>query len=297
MRKVLRDSREVAHVWAHQLQSEGRSGNVSFHGRVIFSYAAPIGCILEDGRVWLSNRSYSNTTSRHQSYVRQAVNHMPRVFSWAVPEDGDALGIRLAHSANFDYFTRELVARYGELAAYPRRNRRLGAEISALVSAKNDYRDAFQLDWPTETMEGSEQACREAAKALAEQHRLDAIRREKARLAQIERQREDLAAWRLGGFVYSHFEVTALRIKEDMIETTKGARIPVEHAKKVWPLLTALKDGGRTYKRNGHTIHLGPYALDEFDAKGTLHVGCHHIPWQEIEQVAVQLGLNSGEPQ
>lgn len=75
---------EVAHLWAHQAQSSARdsSGNFFFTGRTIYSYGAHfvMAHILSDecgptlaGRVLWNDETRSNTTSKHQSIVRQAL--------------------------------------------------------------------------------------------------------------------------------------------------------------------------------------------------------------------------------
>lgn len=67
----------VAHVWAQQSQSEGRSnnGNLYFDGPVIYSYGSHFvaGYIDREGAAWINSDSYSPTTAKHMSYVSRAV--------------------------------------------------------------------------------------------------------------------------------------------------------------------------------------------------------------------------------
>jgi hypothetical protein len=80
-----------------------------------------------------------------------------------------------------------------------------------------------------------------------------------------------------------------LRIKAEEIETSLGARIPVQHALRVLPLVREIIGAGRMYKANGHTIHLGHYSLDEITADGTIIAGCHRIARSEFERFAAVL--------
>ena len=41
---------------------------------------------------------------------------------------------------------------------------------------------------------------------------------------------------------------------------------------------------------NGHTIHLGHFALDAVDGAGNVRAGCHEVAWEEIERVATSPG-------
>lgn len=36
-------------------------------------------------------------------------------------------------------------------------------------------------------------------------------------------------------------------------------------------------------------MHLGVYALDRIEVNGTVHAGCHVVPWPEIERIAAEL--------
>src|SRR5262249_10871971 len=83
-RTVARNTHEAIHGWAQQNRPHGRSGNVSFDGPSLYSYAAEIARFVEvKGRivVLISGRSYnptngnphSPTTSSHVSSARWAV--------------------------------------------------------------------------------------------------------------------------------------------------------------------------------------------------------------------------------
>jgi hypothetical protein len=85
-----------------------------------------------------------------------------------------------------------------------------------------------------------------------------------------------------------------LRVSGDQIETSQGARIPVEHAPRIWTLVQACRSSGRAYEKNGHTEYAGPYAIEGVSAEGELTAGCHKIAFAEIERLAVQLGITHG---
>jgi hypothetical protein len=82
-----------------------------------------------------------------------------------------------------------------------------------------------------------------------------------------------------------------LRVSGDQIESSMGARIPLEHAPRLWALIQACRSTGRAYAANGHTEHAGPYAIDSVSAEGELKAGCHTIPYAELELMARTLGL------
>lgn len=121
--------------------------------------------------------------------------------------------------------------------------------------------------------------------------------------------------WRLGGPFESHghfarhFEGGGVMLRltkfadgPDMIETSMGARVPVAAAPMVWAAVQATRAGiigdahhprydateARIFKR---LVRIGDYPLDRIDADGTLHAGCHSIPYSELRAMARALNL------
>jgi hypothetical protein len=84
-----------------------------------------------------------------------------------------------------------------------------------------------------------------------------------------------------------------LRVNGEQIETSLGARIPLAAAPMVWNLVQrALGAGGFEPSHALGRLKLGDYPLDRIDADGTLHAGCHAIPYSELEVMARRLGLS-----
>lgn len=106
---------------------------------------------------------------------------------------------------------------------------------------------------------------------------------------------DKISAWRNGHSISLPWNNTTahLRVKGDNIETSRGAVFPVEHGKKAFALIAMCREHGREYVRNGHTIHLGSFAIDRVSSNGDVHAGCHFVAWSEIEHVARELGLVS----
>src|SRR5581483_2478726 len=117
-------------------------------------------------------------------------------------------------------------------------------------------------------------------------------RAERERIAALELT-EKIALWRANDPNVSSWQVSAapamLRITGNEVETSKGARFPVSHAKRGLAVVRACMSSNREYVRNGHTVHLGHYPLDRVEVNGTVHAGCHVVTWAEIERIAPQL--------
>lgn len=292
MRKP-RNSSELFHYWAHQVMPEARCGNVSFRGPVLYSYAQPIALLLSNDRVLLSDRQWSITTSSHQSQARSASNHRTHCYAEVIPESLSYFP--RAHEDNRKVWLEKAERASAELKNHPRRKKSVALRIGTYVSSYNAYRAFFELEWPELTSEEMLKLVEEnAADRAAIQARRAALDREQRRLREID-EANDLALWREHKTDRRSFSKMALRVTKDgtEIETTRYANFPIEHAQNIWPLLCRYMQEKRVYKRNGHTIHLGVYALDSFNAdmNGTLVAGCHTVPWEEIESIAAVIGL------
>lgn len=80
-KKIFADSRQVAHIWAQQTQAYGAnpSRNIYFEGASIWSYGSHF-CLARFASpsvVLVNDNSYSVTTSRQQSDVRDALRGLP----------------------------------------------------------------------------------------------------------------------------------------------------------------------------------------------------------------------------
>jgi hypothetical protein len=304
-RKVFPTS-EIPHLWFHQTQSDARSqGNIFFDGDTIYSYGThfPIArhVTSKSGRraVLFTTRRYSVTTSGHCSSVRQAIPSGTTVFS--VPNVGDTWG-GVNHEANLQSLIDES-------------QNSLGKARRARVSGQYDLASAFgyretarkyarffgvpcpKFDFlPT----GKElKALKAQIAERGERHKVSqahAAEREQIRRAEQHRIEmldfaEKSALWRAGNpnVRLPWGAQTLLRIKGNEVETSRGARVPVSHAKRGLAFVRSVVSSGQEYVRNGHTLHLGHYAIDRIETDGTLHAGCHVIKFAEIQSLAPAL--------
>jgi len=305
-KKYVFDTGEIPHLWAHCTQDEARNrqGNLYFNGDTIYSYGShfPIArqVVSEAGEraVLFTTATYSVTTSSHCSAVRSAIPSSIPVFH--VPNV--CLG---------RYSGRELTTddHAGNLADYTER-----IEKHVITSAR--ARSSYAEEW------NHEHAVRLRGEAFAycaffglpdpkisevpelDSEALTAIRKreakraaEKAEQTRRENEREairhseNMAKWRAGeyhgGFPYGF--PTMLRIIGDEVQTSRGARFPVSHAKRALAFVRKGRESRQAYVRNGHTIHLGPYCIDRIEADGAVKAGCHVVSWDEIERIAPSL--------
>jgi hypothetical protein len=301
---------EIPHLWFHQTQSDARNGqgNVYFDGDTIYSYGEhfPIArhVTSKSGRpaVLFTTKRHSVTTSGHCSAVRQAIPQSATVFH--VPNlRGDFWGGReIDHAANLAHFVTESRDALGKA----RRAHRSGEwELKAAFGYRETartYARFFRVPCPKFDFlpTGKELKTLKAQIAeRAERHKASqALSAQREQERQAERHRiemldsaEKSALWRQGNpnVRLPWGAETLLRIKGSEVETSRGARVPVSHAKRGLAFVRRVVSSGQEYVRNGHTLHLGHYAIDKIETDGTLHAGCHVIKFSEIENLAPAL--------
>lgn len=286
----------VAHVWAQRSQDHGRNSSDSlyFHGDIIYSYGDhfPIARFVDNEHgtlVLYTSHDYSVTTSQHKSKVRRAI------YNERVIEVDDVLAVSPeAHEANGQWF-RTTIDEALLKAKRARKNRGYYLDSVERLSGKMEiYSDFFDLGWEKYLPDDDAvNAMLEQRKAAAAERR-EALKRKKEQLA-IE-QAEAIEEWRRGErdyLPYSHTLDIMLRVKDDEVQSSWGARFPASHAKAIWKLVSGCMQQGKSYKRphDARSIRAGYFTIDAVTPTGTVKAGCHTVDYDEVERLARSLGF------
>ena len=292
------ESNQVAHLWAHKSQDSARNAgrsNFYFEGDTIYSYGRhfPIARHVSNKRgnnaILFTTADYSVTTSGHKSMVRGAIPRTVPVFYVARPELDP-------HPEQLDEFQ----ARIDEATLKAERSRKWkdsyltdrAAEIKAFEAFATFIGSKRKPKIPDEAWLKEQ---KRLAKVQAEKNRQERKEREQRQAAERERLRieskEQFEQWLNGTghhfpYAYQNYGADYLRLEGDEVVTSRAARVPAKHVRKAVPLVLSLIEAGKTYQRNGHSIHLGEYVIDSIDENGTLTVGCHTFKKEEILRFA-----------
>lgn len=313
----------IPHKWAHRVQNRsgrvaGRAGNVFYEGEKIYSYGRHfcIARLLPNDIVIYGTHTYSSSTTSHQAAVRGAVSHLKVVYCH--DPDDSACGNKVVAECHIQDTLAELpkLTKFKELKRLGARLRarseaeKFNAYLAALPEGESKGVEPFDLTEPRFN-HTPEEAARYAVLVREEQERQNlreakreerwaAARERRAinmRLAE-ERAKTRIPDWRnhVPGVYLGYGMPTLLRLSKDgeNVETSKGADIPVSHAKRLWPLIQNCRAVGKGLA--DRIVRLGLYMLDEIKPDGSIIVGCHNIPYSEIELIAGQLGLLQSEP-
>jgi hypothetical protein len=309
-------NQELVHIWAAGRQDHGESSGMSFSpyplesdlrekgwtASRLYSYSTIIGAIFtrKDGKklAILNLNSYSMTTSsKHQSPMQGAVRHLDRAYipcyigrgDSYFPVDSKTLFKRMvegAHRRAADFIVSSKKRRTEST-----RDRDLAqandicdnlAKIAAFFGHK--YKRPDNFDSITAAVE------KEARKQ-------DRMRKQAAKQRIIDQQ-ERMQKWLAGDrTVFASFEETKLRVIDDVIETSRGAKVPKDQAVKCWTMLKRWHDAGQVVRASDlpKPLQFGSYTFTAYqpDNGGVLVVGCHDIPFSELARIAVTVGAEA----
>jgi hypothetical protein len=291
--KTVFSSKEVAHIWAQNNQKEGRNsaGNIYFRNGEIYSYGSHfcMGKILPSGIVLITNRAYSNTTSKHLSHVWRSVSHRKPI-RCAYPERSIQDNLRA--------FQSDMKSQY-EIILAPRKRQATkdiaALQIAAISENVDSYLAAMGTSFTAFSLErnvGFEEI--DLLYAFAKQQDLSLLshgferltnERSEREKAAKEKARKELKAkvskWLKGERVSIYgCEDVLLRNVGENVETSMGAQVPLKEAE----ILFRMAQTGKDVK--GHQI--GYYTV--ISLNGVLTIGCHKIERKEINRFAKKMG-------
>lgn len=328
MRTVV-ETDEVAHLWAHQSQSEARNSraNYSFRGELLYSYNTVIGRIVErkgKGRaVLLGTSRHSSTTNRHQSFAARATSHLPQ---FHVPGGFDRFGAppnKNTHAENLKSYGERIAELVGKAVRARTNGEWHKQEAERLTNEANKYITYFGLRNKRFTLpdklDGDAwkaiQTEQEAARKreTAKQTKLRA-EREAAAKADYEKRRAEYLAnlerWTAGEDVelprgwyrQGPEQLDRMRVKGSRVQTTQGAIVSVADVRAQLPVvLSALRNlpcaPGTQHHFDNFTVgpYGGAYIDHERDGAVILRVGCHRFGAAEVERIAEIIGTLPAE--
>lgn len=315
--KTIFPTDEIAHLWMHQTQGAAynQARNFYFEAATIFSYGGhfPIAKHVtgKNGKskaILFTTRGYSVTTSKHIGNVRHAIdgNDVPVFYVLRLNANSE-----YEHMANLKEYAAQAVHHLAKSKTSRTQGTRLLAQAFGYRDTAKAYAKFFGVTYnvadfkflpkPSEVAELTAKAQAKEARAAEarEVRRLNFDARWAAKAAKWEEQRriqalEDvkkIELWKAGSTeVYPSYSwPTMLRIRGSEVETSRGARVPVEHGARALALVRKIMARGEAFVSNGHTCPVGVYKIDRIDVDGTVHAGCHVIPWPELERIAPEL--------
>lgn len=292
MKKVV-DNSTVAHLWANRIQDEATNPqrNFWFEKDYIYSYGRHFPIARHyNGVVLFTTRGYSNTTNKHIYLVKRAASGLKIVECHDVTAYGD-----YSHNDNIKQFIVNIEGLLVKLAKAKKPESYIN-RINCVLADIDNYRAnvKFKLDRKHSTFI---KKCKTDLSSLSE-HKKEELKKQKAaaekRLRQIEKMYEQyVQLWHKGQEIpreidnarYNYLrligytnEETLLRKVGNVIETSKGVKIPVDVAKRYYDKWVK----GELVKFDKVLDYTVVAATPE-----RVIIGCHNIPASEIRSLFV----------
>jgi hypothetical protein len=283
------NNRQVAHLWANKARDGAKGSHFYFNGATIYSYGPhfPIARHIErNGKsaILFTTKSYSISTSKHISYARGAIREHALVIHTAdVTREPKSAELRKEYESRLTDVMDNL--------ARARTHKDIHAQSAGRIAREgNAAAEFFGWTWRLTVPHFSDEWLEEQRAKLREQQKKQDAKFKRQREAAEKEAAERIQRWRAGESVTVNHGDIMLRVKDESIQTSRGAEIPVSHAPRLWRVIQRAVNG-EPYKANGHSEHAGEFKVDSVDTDGTMRAGCHTIKFEELKRLAVTLGL------
>lgn len=236
-----------------------------------------MGAITEDGKtVFLNSKTYSATTSKHQSYARSAVSHLNRIYC---NDPGSA--IRGYHEDNLAVWSYEVECLLKKDIARCNLHK-LVNDLDAVLLASTAYRNYFSLPKPAYEIEAESfiSILRSSAKWIREQE-LEATKQERKAASEAKRYADSLTKFRAGEISYFDSSMQYLRLNGQNVCTSLGICIKTSEFMLHYNRLIHRENLIGTTVGDGYTIR----AVTDQSVK----IGCHLIGRDELDSMAKQI--------
>lgn len=276
--KLVHTPENVAHLFAHQLQNEARnSGNTLFFNREsIYSYGSHfcIAKLVDSETLLFTERSYSNTTAKHINTIRNATNHIKKIYCYN--PNG-------TYDENFNAWQNETDNNIQKLAKANKPEIYIN-ELKRIQDKVNIYANYFNIEIPLNLKNALFITEKSEIKAYFKTKQANILKDKENALNKLKiAHKLELKDWRKfkKQKLYSRIEnVDYLRYNKtsERFETSQGVEIPKEIFVRLWNKVLI----GETFDK------VLDYSVKEI-SKNYITVGCHKIMFNEVKKVLCKI--------
>jgi hypothetical protein len=274
MKTVFSNAQDCVHAFAQRQSSRGRASSIFFEYDKIYSYGYHylLGEFIDDNTILINDKGYSNTTSKHISYLIGGTRQYKQFFTTRcdidlVHKQVLSLKDKLATARKPENYINEILYLWATLNEYIHYTKNKNTpkdvrykEIKKIVKAIQDKPQEYK-----QTLAEAKKK-QELAKKRKEQKQI------KETLSKF--YNYEVHSFRIGDTDY-------LRLSKDgsNVETSQYVKVSVDEAR---TLYKAICNG---IDIRGHRI--SNYTVNSIN--GTLKIGCHNINMESVHKVGKQL--------
>lgn len=263
-------NRQLTHDFFHSDKRSKRLNSMSYSGDNFYSYSTLIAVKDDSKRVlFICKKGYSNTTRKHKNHLRSSspysVIEIQDVYDIKSSENHDLFSLRFSDAKNRLFNPRCKNKEYDINTIETNRSNykyyliKIDSPETSLLSEMNQFlKDIKNNDFVNVQTE----KFKELLKKEQEKKRLKLI--------------QDVKDWRNFEKPYINSEFQLLRVKNDIIQTSKGYELTVNEFKRLYTIFKRNKEDLYNEKVNRSI------SIDHIN-DGKMTIGCHKITFEEIE--------------
>lgn len=285
---------EVAHAWANQTRERANGSSFYFDGKEIYSYGSHFlaGEYLAQDVYWINDKSYSNSTSKHQERIRAAIPGYSKVYKYT-RSDFDYVKLefdnlkkhfeRARHSWVYYGQIKSILADYSEFNSFVNDNKDGYFRFYSYITngSKKDRENLIARMKYFVNKHADKVSQREEKKQAIEDKKQEKRKREAE--IRLKNAAEKLELWRAGEYHgrLCGLDYHYLRISKDgqKVQTSGGASVSVNSAALLYKMIKAGKDI-KGHNIDGYTV---------ISINGSLKIGCHNIDINDVHKVGQEL--------
>lgn len=258
---------DLCHVFAQRSQNNGTGSNLFFEGARMYSYGHHflLAEFLNDSTILINDKSYSSSTAKHQSLIRQATRQYKQYFTKSVD-------VSLVYNQITDLSKRIITARKKDIIA---------SEIISLFESCKEFNSEFRVnDLLSDKFKEIETIYNEISINKDEYIKAAQLRAAKEIENLKAKLKVDLSKfmnYEINSIDSKKLNIDFIRVSSDRenIETSQGVKIPLNDAKELYKMIVA--------KQDIKGLLIDGYKITGLN--GVLSVGCHRIDVENMHLV------------
>jgi hypothetical protein len=274
MKTVFSNAHDVVHAYAQRQQSRGRSSNIFFENDKIYSYGYHylLGEFIDDNTILINDKGYSNTTSKHISYLIGGTRQYKQFFTTRcditlVHRQVLSLKDKLANARKPENYINKILDLWDWLN-----------EFIQYTKDKNTPKDVRYKEIK-KIVKAIQEQPQEYKQKLAEAKKKEDLAKKRKEQKQIKETLSKFYNYEVNSFRIG--DTDYLRLSQDgtNVETSQHVKVSVEEARTLYQLICKGVD------IRGHRISY--YIVNSIN--GTLKIGCHNINMESVHKVGKQI--------
>jgi hypothetical protein len=274
MKTVFSNAQDCVHAFAQRETPQGRASSVFFYGDKIYSfgYHYLLGEFIDDKTIVINDRGYSNTTSKHISYLTSGTRQYKQFFTTRcdialVHRQVLSLKDKLATARKPENYINEILSLFDSLNEFIQytKNKNIPKdvrykEIKKIVKAIQDQPQEYK------------------DKLAAAKKKEDQAKKRKEQ-KQIKETLTKFYNYEVNSFRVGDTDYLRLSRDGECVETSQYVKVSVDEARTLYKAICNGVD------IRGHRI--SNYTVNSIN--GTLKIGCHNINMESVHKVGKQL--------